>query len=407
MVVDIDAVGVFLGLDVGKSTHHGHGLTPTGKKVFDKKLPNSEPKLRAVFDKLREKFGTVLVIVDQPASIGALPLTVARDAGCLVAYLPGLAMRRIADLYPGEAKTDAKDAAVIADAARTMPHTLRSLELTDEITAELTMLVGFDQDLAAEATRTSNRIRGLLTQFHPSLERVLGPRLDHPAITWLLERHGSPQALRKAGRRRLVEVIRPRAPRMAERLVNDIFDALDEQTVVVPGTGTLDVIVPSLAKSLAAVHEQRRALEADPGPAGGRPSFQGPDVAARRRRQDRRSPPGHRRRRQLVPKRRPPRLLRRSRAGNQVVGDLDPRRTRPKKREPATQTRDVPLRVRRSPRSRLPQLLRPLPGPRQDPHPSPPPPRTPPHQRPVRHAPRRHLLRTTHPRNGRRMTDQT
>src|SRR5690606_14523640 len=247
---------------VGKHTHHGHGLTPAGKKVFDKPLPNTEPKLRAVFDKLTAKFGTVLVVVDQPASIGALPLTVARDAGCQVAYLPGLAMRRIADLYPGEAKTDAKDAAVIADAARTMPHTLRTLDLTDEVTAELTMLAGFDQDLAGEANRTSNRIRGLLTQFHPSLERVLGPRLDHQAVTWLLERYGSPQALRKAGRRRLIEVIRPRAPRMTERLVDDIFAALDEQTVVVPGTGTLDVIVPSLAKSLAAVHEQRRALEA-------------------------------------------------------------------------------------------------------------------------------------------------
>lgn len=260
-VTGIDAVGVFLGLDVGKTAHHGHGLTPAGKKVFDKQLPNSEPKLRAVFDKLAAKFGTVLVIVDQPASIGALPLTVARDAGCQVAYLPGLAMRRIADLYPGEAKTDAKDAAVIADAARTMPHTLRTLDAGDETTAELTLLVGFDQDLAAEATRTSNRIRGLLTQFHPSLERVLGPRLDHPAVTWLLERYGSPQALRKAGRRRLVELIRPKAPRMAERLIGDVFAALDEQTVVVPGTGTLDVIVPSLAKSLAAVHEQRRALE--------------------------------------------------------------------------------------------------------------------------------------------------
>jgi transposase len=255
-------VGIFLGLDVGKSNHHGHGLTPAGKKVFDKTLPNGEPQLRAVFDKLKAKFGTVLVIVDQPASIGALPLTVARDAGCEVAYLPGLAMRRIADLYPGEAKTDARDAAVIADAARTMPHTLRSLDLADEVTAELTMLVGFDQDLAGEANRTSNRIRGLLTQFHPSLERVLGPRLDHPAITWLLERYGSPAALRKAGRRKLVEVVRPKAPRMAERLVDDIFAALDEQTVVVPGTGTLDVIVSSLAKSLAAVHEQRRALEA-------------------------------------------------------------------------------------------------------------------------------------------------
>ncbi|AYN39938.1 IS110 family transposase [Streptomyces dangxiongensis] len=260
-MIDIDETGVFLGLDVGKSSHHGRGLTSAGKKIFDKPLPNSEPKLRAVFDKLRDKFGRVLVIVDQPASIGALPLTVARDEGCQVAYLPGLAMRRIADLYPGEAKTDAKDAAVIADAARTMPHTLRSLDLTDEITAELTMLAGFDQDLAGEANRTSNRIRGLLTQFHPSLERVLGPRLDHPAITWLLERYGSPQALRKAGRRKLVEVVRPRAPRMAQRLVDDIFDALDEQTVVVPGTGTLDVIVPSLAKSLAAVHAQRRALE--------------------------------------------------------------------------------------------------------------------------------------------------
>lgn len=83
-MLEIEDVGVFLGLDVGKPAHHGNGLTPPGKKVFDKPLPNSEPKLRAVFDKLTAKFGTVLVIVDQPASIGALPLTVARDAGCRV-----------------------------------------------------------------------------------------------------------------------------------------------------------------------------------------------------------------------------------------------------------------------------------------------------------------------------------
>jgi hypothetical protein len=91
-VDDIGDVGVFLGLDVGKSAHHGHGLTPAGKKVFDKQLPNSEPKLRAVFDKPAAKLGIVLVIVDQPASIGALPLTVARAADCKVAYLPGLSM---------------------------------------------------------------------------------------------------------------------------------------------------------------------------------------------------------------------------------------------------------------------------------------------------------------------------
>jgi hypothetical protein len=55
-VIDIDETGVFLGLDVGKSNHHGHGVTPAGKKVFDKALPNGEPQLRAVFDKLKAKF---------------------------------------------------------------------------------------------------------------------------------------------------------------------------------------------------------------------------------------------------------------------------------------------------------------------------------------------------------------
>ncbi|MFD3775783.1 IS110 family transposase [Streptomyces sp. NPDC058612] len=195
------------------------------------------------------------------ANIGALPLAVAQDMGCRVAYLPGLSMRRAADLYPGEAKTDARDAYVIADTARSMPHTLRDVEVTDEKTAELAMLVGYDDDLAGEATPVSNRLRGLLTQIHPSLERVLGPRIHHPAVLALLERFGSPARIRKAGRSQLITLLEPLAPRMHERLVGDIFDALDEQTVVVPGTEAAAVIVPSLARQLAAVLDQRRLLE--------------------------------------------------------------------------------------------------------------------------------------------------
>ncbi|GAA1339003.1 IS110-like element IS110 family transposase [Streptomyces sanglieri] len=253
-------IDVCLGLDVGKGEHHGTALTPAGKKVFGKPLPSNEPRLRELFTKLQAKHGTVLVVVDQPASIGALPLAVARDAGCRVAYLPGLTTRRIADLYPGEAKTDARDAAIIADAARTMPHTLRDLAPNDETIAELGMTVGFDDDLAGEVTRTKNRLRGLLTQVHPSLERVLGSRLDHPAVLVLLERYGSPAQLRKAGRRRLVSLLRPKAPRMAERLVEDIFAALDEQTVAFPGTDAAALIVPSLTGSLRSVLDQRKIL---------------------------------------------------------------------------------------------------------------------------------------------------
>lgn len=259
-MTDIDGIGVFLGLDVGKGEHHATAVTPAGKKAFDKRLPNTETKLREVFTKLQAKHGTVLVVVDQPASIGALPIAVARDTGCRVAYLPGLTMRRIADIYPGEAKTDARDAFIIADAARTMPHTLRDLAPDDELVAELQMLAGFDDDLAQESTRIINRLRGLLTQIHPPLERVVGPRLDHPAVRAALERFGSPAQIRNAGRRQLLRVLAPKAPRMAQRLADDIYAALDEQTVTVPGTDAAALIIPSLARSLSAVHDQRTLL---------------------------------------------------------------------------------------------------------------------------------------------------
>lgn len=90
---------VFCGLDVGKGAHHAVALTPNGTRVHDRELPQDEARLRALFEQLGQH-GPVLVVVDQPATIGALPVAVARAAGCEVAYLPGLAMRRIADLHP-------------------------------------------------------------------------------------------------------------------------------------------------------------------------------------------------------------------------------------------------------------------------------------------------------------------
>lgn len=91
-----------------------------------------------------------------------------------------------------------------------MPHTLRSLRLADE---QLAMLCGFDDDLAAQVTQTSNRIRGLLTQIHPALERVLGPHLDHPAVLDLLERYPSPSALAAASEKTLANRLTKLAPR--------------------------------------------------------------------------------------------------------------------------------------------------------------------------------------------------
>jgi transposase len=251
--------GVFLGLDVGKGEHHAVGLDPAGKRLHDKPLPNSEPRLREVFDRLA-KHGRILVVVDQPNTIGALPVAVARACGHEVAYLPGLAMRRIADLYPGSAKTDARDAFVIADAARTLPHALRRVDVGDDALAELDVLVGYDDDLAAEATRISNRIRGLLTGIHPALERVLGPRVTHQAVLEILSRCGGPIGIGKAGRRKLTTIAVKHAPRMGTTLVESILTALGEQTVTVPGTTAADTVLPRLADSLKTVLAQRKTV---------------------------------------------------------------------------------------------------------------------------------------------------
>ena len=103
------------------------------------------------------------------------------NAGALVGYLPGLARRRIADLRPGEAKTVARDAAIIAETAHTIPHPHRSIHVADQQAPDPSMHRGIDADLAGQITQVSNRIRGLLTQIHPALERMIKRSSPSPA----------------------------------------------------------------------------------------------------------------------------------------------------------------------------------------------------------------------------------
>lgn len=249
-------IQIFLGLDVGKTDHWACAVIQDGTKIWNKTLPNDETKLTAVYQKLLAQ-GQVLVVVDQPATIGALAVAVAQNLGIPVAYLPGLSMRRIADMYPGTAKTDEKDAFIIADAARTMPHTLRSIQVSDEDEATLGMLTGFDLDLARQITQTSNRIRGLFTQIHPPLERILGPWLEHDAVLEILATWPTPAQLKHAGKARIDAKLKKYGARRHTAWAVAIMDALDEQTVVVVGTDAAGLVIPHLARQLISLHAQR------------------------------------------------------------------------------------------------------------------------------------------------------
>ncbi|MGP5588486.1 IS110 family transposase [Glutamicibacter ardleyensis] len=249
-------IDIFLGLDVGKTDHWACAVTKDGKKIWNKTLPNDEAKLTAVYQKLLAQ-GHVLVIVDQPATIGALAVAVAQHLSIPVAYLPGLSMRRIADMYPGTAKTDEKDAFIIADAARTMPHTLRSIQVSDEDEATLGMLTGFDLDLARQITQTSNRIRGLFTQIHPPLERVIGPWLEHDAVLEVLAAWPTPTQLKHAGKARIDAKLKKHGARRHTAWAGAILEALDQQSVVVVGTDAAGLVIPHLARQMISLHDQR------------------------------------------------------------------------------------------------------------------------------------------------------
>lgn len=247
---------VFLGLDVGKTEHWACAITMNQKVVWNKALPNDEAKLIDMYRSLQEH-GSLLVVVDQPATIGALAVAVAQHMGIPVAYLPGLTMRRIADLYPGDAKTDKKDAFIIADAARSLPHTLRELTQADTNETTLGMLTGFDLDLSRQVNQVSNRIRGLFTQIHPALEKVLGSRLEHDAILEVLMTWTTPDKLRKAGRARIDAKLKKHGARRHSAWTEEILVALARQTVTVTGTEAAGIVIPHLARQLVHLHAQR------------------------------------------------------------------------------------------------------------------------------------------------------
>lgn len=194
-----EQVDVWVGLDVDKEEHFAEVLNDAGERIFARSVVNDQRALEALLDRAAEH-GVAGLVIDQPGSIAQLALAIAAEREVPVAYVPGLVMRRAADLYPGEAKTDKRDAYVIADTGRTRRHQVHWLDLgSDELLERLRVLNGFDIDLAADQTRLSNRCRDSLTSVSPVLERAVGARLHQAGVRDLLAKY--PDADPAVGRR--------------------------------------------------------------------------------------------------------------------------------------------------------------------------------------------------------------
>ena len=257
--MDLDDVEVFVGVDMAKGEHYAQAIASDGSELFDRAISNDQGTIETMIDQAAG-IGPVALVIDMTASGAQLLLAVALEREVPVAYVTGLQMRRAAELYAGTAKTDPRDAWVLADFARRNADRLTWLEVSDELLVRLRVLNGRDTDLATDANRVINRCRDALTAVSPALERAVGQRLSQAGIRDVLGRWSTPSALRAAGKTKIRNVIKKRSPRLAAKVTDEIWSALDAQTLTLPAEDTWGEVVTDLIGDLDRIQTRRDEL---------------------------------------------------------------------------------------------------------------------------------------------------
>lgn len=203
----------------------------------------------------------MVLVVDMTGPAAALLLGVAERRQVPVAYLRGVAMRHAATMHAGAAKTDSKDAFVLADYAHRHTDRLSLVAIGDPLLTRLRILNSRDTDLAADANRPLLRLREALMGVSPALERAIGDRLaSRTGLRDLLERWPTPTALRDVGRARIRARIAKRSPRAADRLADAIWGALAAQTITTKCEATWGEVIADLAGDVNRINECRDQL---------------------------------------------------------------------------------------------------------------------------------------------------
>ena len=246
----------YLGLDVGKESHWGFLVDRDGEVLMSRRVTNTEAALDAA---LAACPADTLVVVDQHRNIGALAVRRARLAGMPVAYLPGSAEHELAKSFPGIAKTDARDAQVIARSALGMPQTLRPVPEEDPALAGVRIMSAQVATVVKDRTACANALHSRLLESCPAFE--LSCEMCEPWCAGLLSELGGPWNMLDAGRRRFLSCARRNgAPRgKADALWSSIGGERPPESAVRAEEG----YVRMLASRIVADNEAEERLKAD------------------------------------------------------------------------------------------------------------------------------------------------
>lgn len=245
---------LWAGIDVGKGHHWITVVGETGGRVWSRKVDNDESAILDALAEILPLAETVHWAVDISGTSSALLLALLAAHGQQALYVPGRTVNRMSGAYRGEAKTDARDAYVIAETARHR-RDLNVIDVPAQLAADLALLVGHRNDLVADRVRMINRLRDVLTGIFPALERAFDYSSQRGALV-LLTGYQTPDALRRAGHARLARWLAKRGVRSTEQVAAKALNAAGAQRTTLPGQAVAAEIVADLATQLLALDER-------------------------------------------------------------------------------------------------------------------------------------------------------
>ncbi|MFJ7497947.1 IS110 family transposase [Streptomyces sp. NPDC097727] len=249
---------IWAGIDAGKTHHHCVAIDESGRRLLSRRVANDEPELLELLADVLALGDDVTWGIDLADGGAALAIAILLNHDQPVHYISGRAIHRASESYRGEGKTDAKDAAVIADQIR-IRRDLHPIRTGDEAVIDLKILTGRRMDLVADRTRTVNRLRGQLTGIFPGLERSMDFTNTGPLT--LLTGYQTPAAIRRLGVKRLKTWLRNRKVLRADRLAGAAVLAAERQHTSLPGEKLTAQLVHTLAKEVMALNQQVAELD--------------------------------------------------------------------------------------------------------------------------------------------------
>lgn len=251
---------VWVGIDVGKAHHWAAATDETGQQVWSRRIVNDEAEILDAIVEVLNLAEEVSWAVDINGTTAALLLALLAAHGQESVYVPGRTVNTMTGGYRGEAKTDAKDAYVIAETSR-LRRDFAPVRVNAQLVAELALLTGHRADLVADRVRMINRLRDLLTGVFPALERAFDYS-HHKGALVLLTGFQAPDAIRRRGPVRLEAWLRKRGVRGAEQVTQTALAAAAAQHTVLPGQEVAGEIIADLATQILAMDDRLGRLEA-------------------------------------------------------------------------------------------------------------------------------------------------